>query len=193
MVHKRKNHINTAVTPGNTLLRNIKQCVKNQTNVDGGATLVIEDGGRSILAGLQRRDPHKPQGCPYQQKCMIEDQGDCSASSVCYSCVCAPCMQKSESIKEAIRNTSDPETKARLNAELQKVQTTYIGTTGRSIHARAMEHAAAVRTKSTRSALAKHQVQHHRHDPPDIAIKMISKHRSVLNRLIRRRVECLPC
>ena len=60
-----------------------------------------------------------------------------------------------------------------------------IGQTGRSVHSRAIEHEAGVRRKEKKSALYKHMREHHdQDDQPSFSMKIISRHKTNLDRLI---------
>lgn len=211
----------TSTTPGNLLAKSLRKCTRTQKTVDGGDTLVIEAGGQSILSGLTRKDPFRQEGCKYQEKCLIAEGSDCSRTATCYVSTCHTCQQKADSLRELAKNTSDDAEKKRLVSEAMKTEAIYIGMTGRSLHARSVEHARAISSKSKKNALSKHQARHHQNTEHNITIKPVTAHTSVLTRtvteallidsasrreglmnsksewgrgkLIRRRIEVLSC
>ena len=60
----------------------------------------------------------------------------------------------------------------------------YIGTSGRSLHARSSNHLAAIARGDQKNAMAKHEHEAHENDPraPDFTMKPISNHLHTLNR-----------
>ena len=86
--------------------------------INKGRTKVIESAGLSITAGLRKENPYKLPGCPYQNKCPIDPEADCSRTNVTYQLSCNNCEAQHETDKRHI----------------------YIGCTGTSFHARGMDH-----------------------------------------------------
>ena len=60
----------------------------------------------------------------------------------------------------------------------------YIGTTGRSLHARQGEHVHAVHARNMKNALAKHSTEHDSSNPLIFYLKILSRHKDNLTRII---------
>ena len=64
----------------------------------------------------------------------------------------------------------------------------YVGETSRSIQERALEHWGAARWKEEKSHMAKHQAMVHGGEDPEFVFKIVSHHRTALNRQVREAV-----
>ena len=64
----------------------------------------------------------------------------------------------------------------------------YVGETSRSIQERALEHLGAARRKQDDSHMHKHQLLEHGGEPERFMFKIVSKHRTALNRQVREAV-----
>ena len=118
-------------TPNSVLASSLRKALENTRALDGGKTLVVEKGGRSIMAGLRNPDPYRILGCQYEDKCMIDPKQTCWQSKIVYSLTCTTCGA------------------------------VYTGTSGLTAHKRGMEHLTAVRRGDTSYAMGKHYVQTH--------------------------------
>ena len=104
----------------------VRKGIEGLRNPDGGATRVVEMGGKPILAGLGRADPFRVIRCPWEVKCWVKEGIDCWKTRVIYVVVCKIC-----------------------GAE-------YRGTTATSLHKRTRTHMEAVKRKCTQNAVSKH-------------------------------------
>ena len=118
-------------TPKSTFADSLRKALVNSTAPDGGKTLVVEKGGRSIIAGLKNPDPYRILGCQYQEQCMIDSRQSCCQSGIVFSLTCTTC------------------------------RAAYTRTSGLTAHKRGMEHLAAVRRGDTSCAMGKHYTLKH--------------------------------
>ena len=63
-----------------------------------------------------------------------------------------------------------------------------VGESSRSVQERALEHWSAASKKDERSHMVKHQSMEHAEEPPQFIFKVISMHRTALNRQIKEAV-----
>ena len=139
---------------------------------------------QNIMASLQKRDPHPKVGCDYgDPECMVG--AGCMATSVCYKIACNKCDPKQ---KQGSRPSGTP-TQVRAGSR-RRVK--YLGQSGTSTHRRMKSHRDGLKSKSTKtiSVLRKHRQDHH--DPsekPNFRMEVLSKHRTVLQRLVTE--DCL--
>ena len=122
--------------------------------VDLGTTKVVELGGRAITAGLSRAENFGGDvGCSMgsgRHSCTIAPDSNCRVTRAIYRTSCLDCDQ-------------DPNSKPHQ----------YVGTTGRTLHSRNLEHQDSVRNKSGKSALSKHQLKCHRDGAPKFQTEII--------------------
>ena len=64
----------------------------------------------------------------------------------------------------------------------------YVGESSRSIQERASEHMGAARRGDSKSHMVRHQALEHKGEPPDFHFKVVSYHRTALNRQIKEAV-----
>jgi hypothetical protein len=86
----------------------------------------------------------------------------------------------------ATTNSSKNKKKKNPNKEVVCMKSNYIGTSGRTLHSRGIEHSDAIRRKDIKNAMAKHSMNCHGDSMEDPVYTMVlmSKHRSNLERLI---------
>ena len=84
------------------------------------------------------------------EECLIDSEEDCRVRRSVYSTECVPCDQ-------------DPTAKKAV----------YIGTTGRTTHARQTEHKRAILGRNNSNALYKHQRAVHPNQRPDFNTKIV--------------------
>lgn len=63
-------------------------------------------------------------------------------------------------------------------------ETNYVGTTGRTVHCRMMEHKEAIDKKDLKNALAKHMEDSHPNTVADFTMTIITRHNTNLERLV---------
>ena len=84
--------VSVAATPGGILQKKVKEALRDIKGPDGGSTMVIEKGGRSILSGIEIPDPFKENKCRFNDiKCIVDNKQDCGTSSACYEITCDLC------------------------------------------------------------------------------------------------------
>ena len=114
---------------------------------DSGTTQVVELGGRLISSGLTTNGNFGgDKGCHMGEEakeCIIAPDSDCRVTRSVYRTLCLP-------------GKDDPLTKP----------SAYIGTTGRTLHSRQLEHKFAINNRRLNNALSKHQIRSHPNVPP---------------------------
>ena len=120
--------------------------------VDLGTTKVVELGGRAITAGLSRAENFGGDvGCNMgRSKCSIAPDSNCRVTRAIYRTSCLDCEQ-----------------------DLSSKPHHYVGTTGRTLHSRNLEHQDSVRNHTGKSALSKHQLKCHRDGSPKFQTEVI--------------------
>ena len=162
----------TSSTPGSRLKRELQDTLKDTQAPDGGLTMVLEDGGIPIYSGL-RRDPFKTQGCQYGQdrECIVEGKQDCSKMGVTYTVECNECIKPSPTRRSSV-------------IAGRRRASKYIGNTGRSCHARGLEHSKAVKSHNKKNPLVKHMIECHEGTNPGFCMKILDGHKTNLSRLV---------
>ena len=127
-------------TPAGSLRRLVQAKLDHLRGPDGGSTRVVEMAGKNI-GNIFPTDPARSNGCPYEEKCLVDPSKSCSKASIIYEATCNKCL--SESNKKY----------------------TYIGHTGSTLHARSISHKKDIRLLETKNSIAKHEVNHHPDDP----------------------------
>ena len=156
--------LSVPITPGSQLKANLQKRLQDSklTGPDGGTTMVVEGAGSLITHTVpSNTNPHR--GCQFTDKCMIDSDTRCSSSGVVYKAECQTCPVNPDGAKP-----------------------TYIGTTGHNIHYRSHKHKQDVKANLQSNSLAKHNSAVHDNDrnPDSFSFKQISKHNSVLNRIL---------
>ena len=100
---------------------------------------------------------------------------DCTRASVVYESVCVQCNPTAAS-------------KGELKDVKKGGPSLYVGESSRSIQERALEHWAAARRGDTDSHMRKHQDMEHPVEQPKFLFKVVSTHRTPLNRQVREAV-----
>ena len=75
-----------------------------------------------------------------------------------------------------------------LREQAQGAPSLYVGECSRSIEERASEHWGAARRKEETSHMSKHQIMEHGGAPPEFVFKVISYHKTPLNRQIKEAI-----
>ena len=153
------------ITPSGMLVRNVRDKINNITGLDGGKTMVLEMGGMPITAGIMKNDPFKPSTCRFgNANCLVDNANDCMSSNAVYKITCQEpsCLDKSN------------------------MKSLYIGQTGRSLHARAKEHASGLTNNDPKCPLTKHANKFHDDMPdrPNYKMEPIRRCRGNVERLL---------
>ena len=104
-----------------------------------------------------------------------EDIPACTRSSVVYENICTQCNPSAMAQGE-------------LTKQAQGAKSLYVGESSRSIQERASEHLGAARRKEETSHMSKHQIMEHGGAPPEFVFKVISYHKTPLNRQIKEAI-----
>ena len=100
---------------------------------------------------------------------------DCTRSSVVYESICMVCNPSAKN-------------KGELKEVKEGAPSLYVGESSRSIQERAVEHWGAARRGEKESHMCKHQALEHPGEQPQFLFKIVSTHRTALNRQIREAV-----
>ena len=121
------------------------------TLADGGPTRVIELGGNLISRGMGGAQNFGGKGsCFMGATCITDKDHDCRSSRAVYAISCENCKS--------------------LNPPKKSL---YIGTTGRCVHSRMVEHQKAVQSGQRSNALAKHQLAKHNTEDPNFKTEIL--------------------
>lgn len=196
--------VSVTATPEGKLMNIVKETLRDKDNPDGGRLLVIEEGGDNILLKLRKKDPFRRKECTFgDPNCLVDTKYDCSTMSACYRIICASnkCVESEEEEDEEndenddverrrereIRRRKEKERRDReANDRRDDDKMNYVGQSGRSIHARMVNHRDKIRRQDPDHPITKHHREYHEQDDPvpTVTIKKISSHRSNLNRRI---------
>ena len=139
------------ITPHSALAKTVKTCLKDTVAPDGGETLVVERGGQPITSGIILKDPFKPEGCRYNNaNCIVDAKTGCMTVNIVYQIDCQ------EQVCQDARDHPEPDAIPRRSS--------YFGQSGRSMHARAAEHAAGLRNQNPACPLTKHALEYYAND-----------------------------
>ena len=149
-----------------------------------GATLgfkirVVERTGRNILTNFSQLHTWRGIQCG-RDECITCNQGgeelpSCTKSSVVYESICLKCNPGAKG-------------KGELKNVAEGAPSLYVGETSRTIQERAAEHWGAAKRRKENSHIAKHQAMEHVEEEPEFIFKIVSYHRSSLNRQVREAV-----
>ena len=128
----------------------MKDHLKDIRGPDGGKTLVIEQGGRSLLSGIQRGDPFRPKECRWKENCYVDTNQDCMQADIVYQIKCLSCHNPQASpgepeLQGGQESDAGDIQGAQAAVQLQEHQgdslkCVYFGQSGRPIHARMEDH-----------------------------------------------------
>ena len=101
-------------------------------------------------------------GCPYNDECSADPSTDCSRTNVTYMLTCNQCS----------------------GDQVEGARHQYIGCTGKSLHARNIEHKKDVKGGDLTNAMAKHMDNEHEGVNVGFKSTVLASHRSCLIRMI---------
>ena len=182
---------NVPATPGGALKRLMSDTLSGVKAPDMGETMVIERGGRPLLSGLRKKDPFKVEGCTYQNNnCIVDSKSDCTTTGACYAITCDLCgdedppVNPSDSLPRPPRPPVSRQARFVGGRRRGRPIAQYTGQSGRSLHARALEHLGDVRRRDKNSPLVKHILSEHVNGPtPTFTMKTLSQHNTNLQML----------
>ena len=126
---------------------------------DGGKVQVMEQGGASMVASIQNKDPFRQPECRWKEECLVNKKEACMENNLVYQIKCSRCGDDNQ-------------------------KGLYIGQTGGSIHRRQKEHLQGLKRGDWKCPLFRHTRQHHPEGAPDFIMEKISKARSNMERLV---------
>ena len=166
-------------TPNGELAKLIREQIQTLEPVLGYRLRVVERTGRNLLSHFPQTKTWSGVECGISE-CITCNQGgeeipNCTRASVVYESICSLC---------------NPGVGGK--GELKKVKegppSLYVGESSRSIQERASEHWGAARRGEEESHMVRHQKLVHPGAPPQFHFKVVSSHRTALNRQIREAV-----
>ena len=170
------------MTPGGSLTKQVREKFKTIPGPDGGKTLVIENGGKPILAGLTKKDPFENNNCKWNEPCLVSQEQDCSNSNAVYKISCTECQDPT---KQPASQFCQAQPSPQVEIE-PGVRNLYIGQTGRTLHSRSQEHLRGLKKGDIKCPLFKHSEEKHNGDKNHQRFKMelIKSTRGNLTRLL---------
>ena len=166
-------------TPNGELARCTKELLQRLEPILGYRIRVVERTGSILKSLLNQTSIGKGLMCG-RELCITCNQGGedipaCTRSSVVYENICTQCNPSAMA-------------KGELREQAQGAQSLYVGESSRSIQERASEHLGAARRKEETSHMSKHQIMEHGGAPPEFVFKVISYHKTPLNRQIKEAI-----
>ena len=179
-----KNMVTRAVlfveqSPMGELAKQLKEQIRRLEPILGYKLRVVERTGKNILSSFPQASSWKGMKCG-REECVTCNQGgedvpDCTKASIVYESICVKCNPSATS-------------KGELREVKEGAPSLYVGESSRSIQERAIEHWGAARRGDTDGHMCKHQSLEHPGEPPEFLFKIVSTHRTALNRQIREAV-----
>ena len=125
----------------------------------------VEMGGMPVTAGLMSKDPFKPDRCRFDDnKCLVDQDKDCMTQNSVYRITC----QEPECLDRTDRKNI------------------YLGQTGRSLHARALDHRTGLARHDPKCPLTKHSDDYHANsqDMPQFKMEPVRTCKGNIQRLL---------
>ena len=123
---------------------------------------MIQSTGKPITAGLLKENPYRLNQCPYVDQCKTDPNQDCSTTNLTYELSCEQCERDGRNDTKHI----------------------YIGCSGKSNHARCLEHQKDVRNRDESNSMAKHFAKYHNNNPGNFTSRVKARHKGCLRRFI---------
>ena len=181
-----KQTLNIPITPNAELASSLKDRISGMVGPDQGNTLVLEQGGQGLLGGIAKADPFRPDGCRWHEndKCIVD--GDCMDSNLVYRISCEPCLNSNSDGNQGQHDADANQGQHHADANQLRRTSTYIGQTGRTIHARMRDHVDGLRRGEATCPLYKHVQHAHDGNISDarFTAKKITQSRTNLHRLL---------
>jgi hypothetical protein len=163
--------------------------------------------------GLTKNDPFRVDGCDFlDPTCMVDPKVSCSAMGVCYQVTCScgsdvseppqgnssatdssqgdntpvrvPEGERTNVTAGSRRSRNRKEKVVKKKKKIVNNMPNFIGITGRTMHARQMDHYKAVQAGDIKNAMAKHVKDAPDNSEHKFTMKMLSKHRSNLEKAV---------
>ena len=166
-------------SPMGALASKIREQLQHMGPTLGFKIRVVERTGRNIQTNFSQLHTWRGMQCG-REECVtcnqdVEELPDCTRASIVYESICTRCNPGAKK-------------KGELEAAAKGPPSLYVGESSRSIQERALEHWGAARRRAENSHMEKHQSMEHKGEPPDFIFKVISNHRTALNRQVREAV-----
>ena len=147
------NTLRVMATPNSRLKNDLQKTLSSLGELaDKGRTKVIELGGNPITKGMNKPEPFGGPGSCHMAgngpECNTDKDHDCRSARVVYKAVCIHC-------------------------ETAGQETQYIGTSGRSLHSRTLEHMALINSRSNGNAKSRHHWAAHPNLNPNFRTQLI--------------------
>ena len=170
-------------TPGGELAARMRELISRLEPMLGFGVRVAERCGKSLQSLFPLNNLWKGTKCGREDCITCEQQGaeelpDCTKKSVLYENACLDCLP-SAGLKGGAKNEE-------MEPALPAL---YVGESSRSVMERSREHWAGYRSKKDDNHMVKHQlVAHGGADPPNFIMRVVSHHRSALERHVREAI-----
>ena len=167
-------------TPRGELASRIREVIKRLEPTLGYSLKVAERTGRSIQSLFSQTNLWQGLHCG-REKCITCSQGGdnlpaCTRSSIVYENICVKCNpDKTEDGEPVVKEGS-------------MTPSLYVGESSRTIQERGLEHWGAALRGDKKSHMAKHQAMEHAGEPPAFHMRVVSYHRTALNRQVKEAV-----
>ena len=166
-------------TPKGELAKLMREQLYKLEDMMGFRIRVVERTGRNILSNYRQTSTWKGLQCG-RDECVTCHQGgeelpDCTRAGIVYESICLKCNP------EAIKRGELVNVKA-------GAPSLYVGESSRSIQERAGEHWGAAKRGEEESHMVRHQAIEHVGEPPEFLFKVLSTHKTALNRQIKEAV-----
>ena len=89
------------------LKREMFKTVGSIIGPDGGKTKIIEKAGRSLMSGLRKGDPYYDGECPYKNKCIADENTDCTRYGGVYGVECECCILNTDNEEDNVDAIDD--------------------------------------------------------------------------------------
>ena len=165
--------------------------------------MVVERGGKSILAGL-KANPSANDPCPFKSQCLADTENDCTKSNCVYQIVCQLCQSPDDTSGSASQVSTPGQSEADEDqsqaqprdkpthkparrvgkVRMAPAKTHYIGTSARSQHARSRDHQKDLMGGNKKNALVKHMQIEHSSAQPEFVMHKLGSYKYNLHRQI---------
>ena len=130
-----QNTLKVQATPDSGLVTAMNNVLGDKICTEGGATKVVEMGGKKITSGLSGTELFiANSGCVFDTKCNVDQDSDCRVTHSFYCIECINCAEDNNIVQKSA----------------------YLGTSGRQLHIRQLEHISDVNNSRSSNALFKH-------------------------------------
>ena len=166
-------------SPGGELAKQVRVKMQEMEQMLGFKLRVVERTGRNLLTSFPQTRTWSGSKCGREECITCNQEGEelpeCTRRSIVYESICTSCNPGATK-------------KGELEEVMRGAPSLYVGESSRSIQERAGEHWGAARRGEDESHMVRHQRQVHQGAPPQFYIKVISSHRTALNRQVKEAI-----